>query len=42
VPVVEDATQDTWKTARRLAEQDGPVIIDTPGFAPRRRSPASA
>jgi chromosome partitioning protein len=32
VPVVEDATQDTWKTARRLAEQDGPVIIDTPGF----------
>ena len=32
VPVVEDATQDAWKTARRLAGQDGPVIIDTPGF----------
>jgi chromosome partitioning protein len=32
VPVVEDATQDTWKTARRLAGQSGPVIIDTPGF----------
>jgi len=32
VPVVEDATPDAWKTARRLAGQGGPVIIDTPGF----------
>jgi chromosome partitioning protein len=32
VPVVEDATQDAWRTARRLAGQSGQVIIDTPGF----------
>jgi chromosome partitioning protein len=33
VPVVEDATQDAWKTAHRLlAGQLGRVIIDTPGF----------
>jgi chromosome partitioning protein len=32
VPVVEDATPDAWKTARRLASHSGRVIIDTPGF----------
>jgi chromosome partitioning protein len=32
VPVVEDATQDAWKLAHRLAGQAGRVIIDTPGF----------
>jgi chromosome partitioning protein len=32
VPVVEDATEEAWKTARRLAAGGGPVIIDTPGF----------
>ncbi len=32
VPVVEDATEDAWKTAQRLADGRGPVIIDTPGF----------
>ena len=32
VPVVEDATEDAWKTARRLAAGGGPVIVDTPGF----------
>ena len=31
VPVVEDATDDAWKTAQRVAER-GPIIIDTPGF----------
>ena len=31
VPVVEDASDEAWKTARRLADR-GPVIIDTPGF----------
>src|SRR6202051_3972790 len=31
VAVVEDATEEASKTARRLA-QGGPVIIDTPGF----------
>jgi chromosome partitioning protein len=31
VPVVEDASEDAWRTARRLAVT-GPVIIDTPGF----------
>jgi chromosome partitioning protein len=30
--VVEDATGDAWKTARRLAAGGGPVIVDTPGF----------
>jgi chromosome partitioning protein len=37
VPVVEDSTEDVWKTARRLAAMQGPVIIDTPGF----RAPAT-
>ena len=31
VSVVEDATEDAWRTAERLANA-GPVIIDTPGF----------
>jgi chromosome partitioning protein len=31
VSVIEDATEDASKTARRLA-RGGPVIIDTPGF----------
>jgi chromosome partitioning protein len=30
--VVEDATEASWTTARRLAGQYGRVIIDTPGF----------
>ena len=34
VPVVEDATEDASKTARRLAA-GGLVIIDTPGFRSR-------
>lgn len=32
VPVVEDSSEDVWKTARRIAAVQGPVIIDTPGF----------
>jgi chromosome partitioning protein len=32
VPVMEDTTENTWKTARRLSAAGGPVIIDTPGF----------
>ena len=32
VPVVEDASEEAWKTARRVAAGGGPVIIDTPGF----------
>jgi len=32
VPVVEDATENASKAARRLAGGNGPVIIDTPGF----------
>ncbi len=32
VPAVEDATPQAWKTARRMAGQLSPVIIDTPGF----------
>jgi chromosome partitioning protein len=32
VPVIEDTTDDVWKTARRLADGRGPVIIDTPGY----------
>jgi chromosome partitioning protein len=32
VPVVEDATDQAWQTARRVAAGGGPVIIDTPGF----------
>jgi chromosome partitioning protein len=35
VAVVEDATEDAAKTARRLAGSDGLVIIDTPGFRSR-------
>ena len=35
VPVVEDASEDAWKTARRLAAGGGPVIIDTPGLSLR-------
>jgi chromosome partitioning protein len=31
VRVVEDATENAWKTARNLASA-GPIIIDTPGF----------
>jgi chromosome partitioning protein len=33
--VVEDATENAGQTARRLAGQSGPVIIDTPGFRSR-------
>ena len=29
---MEDASDEAWKTARRLADSRGPVIIDTPGF----------
>ena len=32
VPVVEDATEDAWKTAQGLAGPGHTVIIDTPGF----------
>jgi chromosome partitioning protein len=32
VPVMEDTTENAWKTARRLSAAGGPVIIDTPGF----------
>jgi chromosome partitioning protein len=32
VPVVEDATEEAWETAQRLAVGHGRVIIDTPGF----------
>jgi chromosome partitioning protein len=32
VPVIEDATENAWKTARGLAAGGGLVIIDTPGF----------
>jgi chromosome partitioning protein len=35
VSVVEDATEDASKTARRLASGGGLVIIDTPGFRSR-------
>ena len=35
VGVVEDATEDASKTARRLASGGGLVIIDTPGFRSR-------
>ena len=37
VPVVEDATENAWKTAHNLASAGGQIIIDTPGF----RSPAT-
>src|SRR5712691_7752872 len=32
VPVVEDATEEAWKTADRLIRLGGRIIIDTPGF----------
>ena len=32
VSVMEDTTEDAWKTARRLSAAGAPVIIDTPGF----------
>jgi len=32
VPVMEDTTENAWKTARRLSAAGAPVIIDTPGF----------
>ena len=32
IPVIEDATDNAWKTAQRAAEERVPVIIDTPGF----------
>jgi chromosome partitioning protein len=32
VPVIEDATENAWQTARGLAAGGGVVIIDTPGF----------
>jgi len=35
VPVVEDATEEAWKTAQRLAADGSRVIIDTPGFRSR-------
>jgi chromosome partitioning protein len=37
VQVVEDATENAWKTAQNLAASGRPIIIDTPGF----RSPAT-
>ena len=37
VHVVEDATENAWKTAQDLAATGRPIIIDTPGF----RSPAT-
>ncbi len=35
VAVVEDASEEASKTARRLAQNNGLVIIDTPGFRSR-------
>jgi chromosome partitioning protein len=32
VSVVEDASEDAWKTAHDLAAEGRPIIIDTPGF----------
>ena len=32
IPIVEDTTENLWKTARRLSNRHGVVIIDTPGF----------
>jgi chromosome partitioning protein len=37
VTVVEDASDEAWKTAQKLAATGCPIIIDTPGF----RSPAT-
>jgi chromosome partitioning protein len=32
IPIVEDTSENIWKSARRLANRHGVVIIDTPGF----------
>lgn len=32
VHVAEDSSEEAWKTARQLADDFDPVIIDTPGF----------
>jgi chromosome partitioning protein len=32
VHVVEDSSEEAWRTAQRLAAEFDPVIIDTPGF----------
>lgn len=32
VPVLEDTTENAWRTARRLSAAGAPIIIDTPGF----------
>jgi chromosome partitioning protein len=37
VTVVEDASENAWKTAQKLAATGCPIVIDTPGF----RSPAT-
>jgi chromosome partitioning protein len=37
VTVVEDASEEAWKTAQKLSSSGLPIIIDTPGF----RSPAT-
>jgi chromosome partitioning protein len=37
VKVVEDASENAWKTAQELAGRGLPIVIDTPGF----RSPAT-
>jgi chromosome partitioning protein len=41
IPVVEDASDTAWETARKLA-QTGRVIIDTPGFRSEASSAALA
>ena len=41
IPVVEDASDSAWETARQLA-QTGRVIIDTPGFRSEASSAALA
>jgi chromosome partitioning protein len=37
VTIVEDASDEAWKSAQKLSTASGPIIIDTPGF----RSPAT-
>jgi chromosome partitioning protein len=37
VTIVEDASDEAWKSAQKLPTAGGPIIIDTPGF----RSPAT-
>jgi chromosome partitioning protein len=32
IPIIEDTSENLWKTARRLANRHGVVVIDTPGF----------